>query len=114
MIIMDKRQAQVQGDQEVYELNPEVKKYSLLDSGFMETNKGSFRLEHPINGSSPYEARYYLRAVVSKNLDRLKLSITDKSGMHNINMFKIKDVEKEISDYRYLMNFLKEKNVLVK
>jgi Domain of unknown function (DUF1831). len=114
MIKMDKRQAQVQGDQEVYELDPTVKKYSLLDAGFMETNKGSFRLEHPINGSSPYAARYYLHATVDKNLDSLKLAITDKSGMHNINMFKIKDTEKEISDYRYLMNFLKEKNVLVK
>ena len=114
MIKMDKRQAQVQGDQEVYELNPDVKKYSLLDAGFQETNKGSFRLEHPINGSSPYEARYYLRAMVNKDLDNLKLAITDKSGLHNINMFKIKDTDAEVSDYRYLMNFLKEKNVLVK
>ena len=111
---MDKRQAQVLGDQEVYELNPDVKKYSLLDAGFMETNKGSFRLEHPVNGSSPYAARYYLRATVTKDLDSLKLAITDKSGMHNINMFKIKDTDAEVSDYRYLMNFLKEKNVLVK
>ncbi|PMD69116.1 hypothetical protein [Companilactobacillus nuruki] len=111
---MDKRQAQVQGDQEVYELNPDVKKYSLMDAGFQETNKGSFRLEHPINGSSPYAARYYLRATVDKNLESLKLAITDKSGMHNINMFKIKDTEAEVSDYRYLMEFLKEKNVLVK
>lgn len=114
MINMTKLQAQVSGDQEVYELNPDVKKYSLLDAGFMETNKGSFRLEHPINGSSPYAARYYLRATVSKDLDSLKLAITDKSGMHNINMFKVKDIDAEVSDYRYLMNFLKEKNVLVK
>jgi len=111
---MDKLQAQVLGDQEIYKLSPDVKRYSLMDSGFMETNKGSFRLEHPINGSSPYAARYFLRAVVGKDLDSLKLSITDKSGMHNINLFKIKDAENEINDYRYLMNFLKEKNVLVK
>lgn len=111
---MDKRQAQVQGDQEVYTLDPEVKKYSLMDAGFMESNKGSFRLVHPINGSSPYEARYYLRATVDKDLDSLKLAITDKSGLHNINMFKVKNTEAEVSDYRYLMNFLKEKNVLVK
>ncbi|MFH5810949.1 hypothetical protein [Companilactobacillus sp. FL22-1] len=111
---MTKLQAQVTGDQEVYQLNPEIKKYSLLDAGFMESNKGSFRLVHPINGSSPYEARYYLRATVDKDLSSLKLAITDKSGLHNINMFKIKDTEAEVSDYRYLMNFLKEKNVLVK
>lgn len=114
MIKMDKRQAQVQGDQEIYELNPDIKKYSLMDAGFMESNKGSFRLEHPINGSSPYAARYYLRATVSKDLDSLKLAITDKSGLHNINMFKVKNIDEEVSDYRYLMNFLKEKNVLVK
>ncbi|GAB5057644.1 DUF1831 domain-containing protein [Companilactobacillus alimentarius] len=109
---MDKRQAQVLGDQEIYELNPDVKRYSLMDSGFMETNKGGFRLEHPLNGTSPYAARFYLKAVVNKDLDNLKLSITDKSGMHNINIFKLKDSEAEIDDYRYLMKFLKEKNVL--
>ncbi|CAJ1193181.1 hypothetical protein RF371_08090 [Companilactobacillus paralimentarius] len=111
---MDKKQAQVLGDQEVYELSPEVKRYSLMDSGFKETNKGGFRLEHPLNGTSPYAARFFVKAVVSKDLDSLKLSITDKSGMHNINIFKLKDSEEEIQDYRYLMDFLKEKNVLAK
>ncbi len=109
---MDKRQAQVLGDEEVYELSPEVKRYSLMDSGFQQTNKGGFRLEHPLNGTSPYAARFFLKAIVDKDLDSLKLSITDKSGMHNINVFKLKDAEQEIDDYRYLMKFLKEKNVL--
>lgn len=111
---MDKTKAQVLGDKEIYELNPEVKKYSLMDAGFRETKQGSFRMQHPINGGSPYANRYDLKATVGKGLDSLKLSITDKSGMHDLNIFKVKDTEQEIEDFRYLMKFLMEKNIIVK
>lgn len=106
--------AQVLGDTDFYEISPEIKKYSLLDVGFQETKQGNFRLERPINGDSPYDARYVLKVNINKDFSNLKMATTDKSGLHNLNIFKSKNTAKEVEDFRYLMNFLIEKNILVK
>lgn len=108
------KKAQILGDTEFYELSPEIKKYALRDVGFQETKQGNFRLERPINGSSPYDARYVLKISINKDFDNLKLATTDKSGMHNLNIFKLKDTDKEVSDLRYLLDFMIEKKVLIK
>ncbi|MFD1418738.1 hypothetical protein [Companilactobacillus keshanensis] len=106
--------AQVLGDKDFYEINPEIKKYALLDVGFQETKQGNFRLERPINGNSPYDARYVLKITINKDFSNFKMATTDKSGLHNLNIFKSKNTDQEVEDFRYLMNFLIEKNILVK
>lgn len=111
---MEKNQAQVLGDKDIYEISPEVKRYSLLDAGFVEGRNGHFKLSRPISGSSPYDARFLLKITVSDEFSRLRMSITDKSGLHNLNIYKGKDTKSEIDDYKFMMNFLEEKNILIK
>ncbi|MFD1471448.1 hypothetical protein [Companilactobacillus mishanensis] len=111
---MEKNDAQVLGDTNVYEIAPDVKKYSLLDAGFFESNRGNFRLERPISGTSPYDARYMLKITINANLDGMRMAITDKSGLHNLNIFKGKDTQSEIDDYKFLIKYLIEKDVLIK
>lgn len=111
---MQKNQAQVLGDTDIYEINPEVKRYSLLDAGFVEGKNGHFKLQRPISGSSPYDARYLLKITISEEYTHLRMAITDKSGLHNSNIYKGKDTKSEIDDYKFMMNFLEEKDILIK
>lgn len=111
---MQKNQAQVLGDTDIYEIAPDIKKYSLLDAGFVEGRNDHFKLERPISGTSPYDARFLLKISISEGFSHLRMSITDKSGLHNINIYKAKDTKSEIDDYKFMMNFLEEKNILIK
>ena len=111
---MEKNQAQVLGDNDIYEINPDVKKYSLLDAGFVEGRNDHFKLQRPISGTSPYDARYLLKITISEGFYHLKMAITDKSGLHNLNIYKGKDTKSEIDDYKFMMNFLQEKNIVIK
>ncbi|WP_129044835.1 hypothetical protein [Companilactobacillus metriopterae] len=111
---MEKNQAQVLGDKDVYEISPEIKKYALLDVGFRETKQKNFRLERPISGDSPYNAKYTLKVNIDKDFTTLKMNITDKSGLHNLDIFKVEGSEPEIQDFHYQTEFMIEKNILIK
>ncbi|MCH4008432.1 hypothetical protein [Companilactobacillus sp.] len=111
---MQENQAQVLGDTDVYEIAPDIKKYSLMDAGFVEGRNDHFKLSRPISGTSPYDARYLLKITISDEFKRLRMAITDKSGLHNLNIYKGKDTKDEIDDYKFMMNFLEQKDILIK
>ncbi|GAF39033.1 hypothetical protein FC83_GL002505 [Agrilactobacillus composti DSM 18527 = JCM 14202] len=83
--------ASVLGAPKNYVLSPEVKRYTLRDVGFRETRNGNFQLDQPLNGESPYAAGFKLKMTVAKDLQKFKMSVTDDSGLHPLNIFKAPD-----------------------
>lgn len=97
-----------------YTLSPDVKRYTLRDTGFVETKNGNFQLDFPLNGESPYAAGFKLKITVDKTLTKFKMSITDMSGLHPLNIFK--DPTKTqaiIEQYNYKIEDLLERHVLI-
>ncbi|MBA1434340.1 cysteine desulfurase [Bombilactobacillus bombi] len=104
--------AGVQGDKQKYRINPQIKVYSLTDVGFQQSRNGNFRLEQPISGNSPYEESYKLKIKIMKDLKNLSMDTTDDSGMHVINIFKLKDNQEVIKQYNYAIQNLIERQIL--
>ncbi|GKQ42835.1 hypothetical protein RD055328_07580 [Companilactobacillus sp. RD055328] len=104
---------QVTGDEQKYTLSPNIKKYSLKDVGFVETNNGNFLFDRPI-GDSPYDAKFKLKISIAKDLDKLKMSVTDMTGMTDINISKLKDTDAMIELYQYILDDFIKREILVK
>ncbi|MCD2255294.1 DUF1831 domain-containing protein [Lactobacillus sp. CC-MHH1034] len=105
--------AKVQGSPITYGLSPEVKRYTLRDTGFVPTRNGNFQLERPLNGDSPYAGGFKLKITVDKDLKKLKLSITDNSGLHPMNIFKDPSKTQAIIDqFNFVIQNLLDREVL--
>ncbi|AXX64635.1 cysteine desulfurase [Bombilactobacillus bombi] len=104
--------ATVLGDNHRYQINPKIKVYSLTDVGFQQTKLGNFHLEQPISGNSPYVESYKLKIKIMQNLKDLRIDTTDNSGMHVINIFKLKDNQEVIEQYNYAIKNLLDREIL--
>ncbi|GFH40921.1 DUF1831 domain-containing protein [Pseudolactococcus insecticola] len=97
-----------------YKLSPKIKKYTLADTTFMKNKVGNFELSRvlenvPNSGEGPL-----LKITVKSDLTGFKLSITDKSGLRNINIFKSVD-NKIIQDKFYFqLDALVDRNIFTK
>ncbi|MGR3741954.1 cysteine desulfurase [Companilactobacillus sp. DQM5] len=104
---------QVTGDKQSYKIADGIKKYTLKDVGFVETNNGNFVFDRPI-GDSPYDAKFKLKISISKDFDKLKMSVTDMSGLTDIDISKLKDSEKMVELYQYILDDFINREILVK
>ena len=46
----------INGDNRKFTINPEIKRYALIDAGFTKTKRGNFMYKHPLYNESPYNA----------------------------------------------------------
>lgn len=106
--------ATVLGDSDKYRISPDIKIYSLMDVGFTESPSGNYILKQPVTGNSPYVESNKLKITVYKDLKNLKMGITDDSGMQAINIFKLKDGQEDIEQYRYILKDLIDRKILEK
>ncbi|MDO1605282.1 cysteine desulfurase [Lactobacillus sp. YT155] len=104
---------QVTGDKQSYKISDKIKKYTLKDVGFTETNNGNFVFDRPI-GDSPYDANFRLKISISKDFDKLRMSVTDMSGLTNIDISKLKDSEQMVELYQYILDDFVNREILEK
>jgi len=71
-----------------YRLSPNVKKYTLKDTTFFENKVGNFEFSRLLEEVPNSGEGFLLKIIVNKNLKGFKLSVTDKSGLRNVNIFK--------------------------
>lgn len=110
---MNKLVAHITGDKQEYTLSENIKKYSLKDVGFIETNHGNFVYDRPI-GDSPYDAHFKLKISISGEFDKLKMSVTDMSGLKDINVAKINNNDNMFELYQYILDDFIDRDILVK
>ncbi|WP_125766558.1 DUF1831 domain-containing protein [Lapidilactobacillus wuchangensis] len=110
---MAKDEAKVLGDKRTFKLSPKIKAYALRDVGFMKTPRGVFQLERPLQGNSPYNAAYMLKMSVSADLTALKMSVTDRSGMKSVNIFKDEKNVDEVEQFNFQIDNLIERDILI-
>ncbi|WP_261805753.1 DUF1831 domain-containing protein [Lapidilactobacillus luobeiensis] len=110
---MAKDEVKLLGDERVFKLSPQIKAYTLRDVGFTKGKNGNFNLVRPLYGESPYVAVFQLKMTVSADLDTLKMSVTDRSGLKAINIFKDEKNVKEVEQFNYLIENFMERDILV-
>ncbi|MGX7352377.1 hypothetical protein RU97_GL001834 [Enterococcus canis] len=92
--------ATVEGATVQYRLNPEVKRYTLRDNGFQETQSGNFQLIRPLDATPQSKEGFKLKVTVNKDLKTFKLSITTANGLKSVNLFK--DDQHKMSQEKFL------------
>lgn len=80
--------ATVLGSDTIYRLHPDVKRYTLIDNGFIETKGGNYQLTYPIDTIPQGKKICKLKIIVSKDIQTLKMSITTTNGLKPVNIFK--------------------------
>ncbi|MFD1319387.1 DUF1831 domain-containing protein [Loigolactobacillus zhaoyuanensis] len=106
--------ATIKGNDTIYALHLNVKKYTLKDVGFTETRGGNFQLERPLDPNSPYNQAFKLKITVAKDLQNLKMSITTANGLQAVDIFKQPAKDEEITQFNFLMDNLIEREILIK
>ncbi|CAI2681391.1 cysteine desulfurase [Apilactobacillus apinorum] len=104
---------QLLGDNTVYAVSPEVKKYTLTDMGFVSTKAGNYSFERTLDPNDPYNG-VKLKIVFKGDLSSFKLSAVTSNGLNKVNIFTNKQSDELVEQYNFLMNNFVERNVFIK
>ncbi|KRM87943.1 hypothetical protein FD19_GL000223 [Lacticaseibacillus thailandensis DSM 22698 = JCM 13996] len=104
--------AQVVGDKRKFRLSPNVKRYTLMDTGFKKTNKGGFELERSLDLNSPFTSNTKLKVLVNADLDQLSMSVTTANGLRAVDIFKSDKTAGNVEQFNYVINDLVQRQVL--
>ena len=97
-----------------YTLSDSVKKYTLKDTTFKETKTGAFELTRNLEFKPGANDGYNLKITVNPQMTAFKMIITDKSGLHKINIFKDEN-NKIIQDKFYFqLDSLVDRDIFIK
>ncbi|TJX99823.1 DUF1831 domain-containing protein [Lentilactobacillus buchneri] len=102
----------VNGDDTVYELRDNVKRFTLRDLGFIEGKTGVFSLEKSLDPTSLYNANYKFKMKVDKDLSGFRMAITTGNGLEKVNIFKNPDTQPSVEQYQFIINDLIDRDVL--
>lgn len=78
----------LEGSEYVYQLAPTVKKFTLKDTTFIQTKIGNFEFKRLLEEVPNSNEGFLLKIIVNLDLSGFKLSVTDKSGLRNVDIFK--------------------------
>ncbi|KRM19071.1 hypothetical protein FC40_GL000860 [Ligilactobacillus hayakitensis DSM 18933 = JCM 14209] len=106
-------ESQLQGDTRKFKLSDNIKKYSLRDTGFIETKGGKFQLERSLDPNSPFNQGYKLKIAVEADLKKFKMVTLTANGMREVNIFKGNDEHQNVEQLNFILNDLIEREILV-
>jgi hypothetical protein len=108
------KQVTVPGDANTYAISPNIKKYALTDTGFINKPNGTYVMERSLEPMKPVNAAITLKIVVNATLSGLKIKTLNPAGTITINLFDIHDNAEMVKLYHYYIDDLIHREVLVK
>ncbi|CAM3172797.1 DUF1831 domain-containing protein [Lactiplantibacillus plajomi] len=103
---------QLDGDTKTYALSTAIKKYSLLDLGFIKGRSGAFSFERSLDPNSPYQAAFKLKVAVNADLTGFKMSTVTGNGMQRANLFKNAAHPDEVEQLRFILQSFIDRDIL--
>ncbi|HEY4399755.1 MAG TPA: cysteine desulfurase [Lactobacillaceae bacterium] len=94
-----------------YRLHPNLKKYTLGDTGFVQNPAGAYILHRALEPEKALANSIQLKISVNKTLDGFKLSTVSAGDVARVDIFKRGD-QAIIDMYRYFLADLIEREVL--
>lgn len=98
----------------VYHISPNVKKYTLRDTTFEQTKIGHYQLTRMLEEVPNSNQGYLLKIIIDKELKSFKINITDKSGLHLVNIFKPGSNAVIQEKFYFLMDSLVDREIFTK
>lgn len=100
------------GDSKTYRLSAAVKRYALLDLGFVKGRSGAFSLERSLDPTSPFQAAFKLKVTVNADLNGFKMSTVTGNGTQRVNLFKNEAHPEAVEQLRFILQSLIDRDVL--
>lgn len=100
------------GDPKTYQISPNIKRYTLMDLGFVKTKNGNFQLERALDPNSPFTQANKLKISFKADLSGFQMDTTTANGLKAINIFKSEQTKDNVEQYQYLIDNLIEREVL--
>lgn len=94
-------------------MSPKCKRYTLRDNGFEETKAGNFQLVRSLDAIGASKKNLQIKVTVSKSIDELKISTTNKSGLTPVDLYKMKNNEMIIEKFEFILEGLVDRDVLI-
>ncbi|MFL1695269.1 DUF1831 domain-containing protein [Weissella kandleri] len=103
---------QLLGDTVTYRFNPNLKKYALSDTGFVQNNAGAYVMQRALEPSKGLNQSIKLKIVINADLTGMKLKTINPSGNATVNIFKNSEQAELVELLRYYLNELVERDIL--
>lgn len=108
------KQVQLAGDKTVYELSKKVKKYALLDTGFVKQTNGSYQLQRQIETEKSFEKSFKLKIVVNEELTGFKMKIVNAKQTAVLNIFDHQNATALVEQFNYFVEELINRDILIR
>lgn len=104
----------LEGCDYTYQISPKIKKYTLRDTTFVANKLGHYELTRFLEEVPNSNQGFPLKITIHKDLNRFKLTITDKSGLRLVNIFKNPEHKILQDKFYFLMDSLVERDIFEK
>ncbi|QBO35344.1 cysteine desulfurase [Periweissella cryptocerci] len=108
------KQVQLLGDTDTYSVHPSIKKYSLMDTGFIQQNSGAYQLMRQLEPNKAFNASFKLKIVFAQDLSGFKMKTVNALGNTVINIFTHKNSEVLTQQFHFYIQELVDREILVK
>lgn len=106
--------AQLTGDTDTYEISPQIKKYALMDTGFIQQTNGSFQLLRQLETAKSFEDSFKLKVVVNADLTGFKIKVVNAKGTAVINIFNHQNAAALKEQFGYFVDELITRDILIR
>ena len=103
----------VTGDTRQFMLSPQIKRYTLMDLGFIQTRNGNFQLQRPLDPNNPYHSAVNFKMSVAKDLQTFQMAVTTANGLRTVDIFKNARDQPFVEQYQYIISNLIDRQVLI-
>ncbi|WP_390408347.1 DUF1831 domain-containing protein [Lacticaseibacillus jixiensis] len=101
------------GAPKTYAISSGVKRYTLMDLGFVKTKNGNFQLERSLDPNSPFTAANKLRITFKADLSAFQMGVTTGNGLKAVDIFKSDKTADNVEQYNYIITELIDRDVIV-
>ncbi|WP_429971241.1 DUF1831 domain-containing protein [Fructilactobacillus sp. Tb1] len=109
------KEVSLKGDTQKYQLNPNLKLYTLSDLGFTKTRNGNFEYKRSLDPNSPYlKKSIKLKVMINADLKTFKMAVVDGSELKELDIFTTAKYEVEREQFDFIMNNFILRNVFIK
>lgn len=104
---------QLAGDTTTYMISPQIKKYALLDTGFIQQRNGSYQLQRQLETDKAFADSFKLKVVVNADLSGVKMKVVNAKGTAVINIFNHQNAPALTEQLQYFVNELVKREILL-
>ena len=107
-----RKNVSLKGSGKTFQLNEQVKRYTLRDNGFEETKNGNFQMVRDLDNSVLHKQGIKVKIVVAADLKTLKVSTTTSNGLQMVDVYGKATMAAAKEQLEYILDSLVENGVL--